>query len=107
MSHATTPGMSASRQLDGKRANHRSGAREVETTFIGKTATLPCNLPAGQGPMAVARELLAAESRLEAARTDFQSESDSRPTNRTSRCGRVTGNNLKYDAECNPAYFQS
>jgi hypothetical protein len=40
-------------------------------------------------------------------RTDSQSESERRPINRTSRCGRVTRNNLKYDTLCNPACLQS
>ena len=35
---------------------------------------------------------------LRHARTDAQSESESRPINRTSPCGKVTGNSLKYYA---------
>ena len=35
------------------------------------------------------------------------SESESLPINRTSRCGNVTVNSLKYDAACSPACFQS
>src|SRR2546422_7034186 len=44
---------------------------------------------------------------LKHTRTDSQSESESLPINRTSRCGNVTGNSLKYDAACSPACFQS
>ncbi len=41
------------------------------------------------------------------ARTDFQSASESLPIKRTSRCGKVIGNSLKYDAACSPACCQS
>ena len=57
--------------------------------------------------MAVARNYSPPNPALKHARTDSQSEPERRPINRTSRCGRVTGNNLKYDAACNPACFQS
>src|ERR1035437_6682405 len=44
---------------------------------------------------------------LKHTRTNSQSESESLPINRASRCDRVTGNSLKYGAARSPACFQS
>jgi hypothetical protein len=57
--------------------------------------------------MAVARNYSPPNPTLRQAHTDSQSQSESRPIDRTSRCRRVMGNNLKYDAVCNPACFES
>jgi len=44
---------------------------------------------------------------LQHVSTDSQTNSVSRPMSRTSRCGKVTRNNRKYDGLCSPACFQS
>ena len=72
--------------------------------FSGDSASM---IRPRQGAMGVARNYSPPNPALKHARTDSQSESESRPISRTSRCGRVTGNNLRYDAVCNPACFQS